>query len=101
MQICYHRFKHLLNCWGELNVDDNPVKNNSDTVTTIADAKKGQVPQLQCSLDGWIILMICRREVHPMEVVHVQLPPAVRALLISLDGCLDALLAEDVTTDGR
>jgi hypothetical protein len=44
--------------------------------------------------------MICRREVHPVEVIHVQLPPAVGALLISLDGSPDALLAEDVTTGG-
>jgi hypothetical protein len=35
-----------------------------------------------------------------VEVVHLQLPPAVGALLISLDGRPDALLAEDVTTGG-
>ena len=52
------------------------------------------------SQDGWTSLMICRRQVDPVEVLHVQLRPAVRALLINLDGSLDALLAEDVTTDG-
>ena len=45
--------------------------------------------------------MIYSREVYPLEVVNVQLPSSVREPLVNLDGILDALLAEDVTTDGR
>ena len=45
--------------------------------------------------------LLRRREIHAVKVVHGQLPPAGRALLLSLDCGLDTLLAKNVTADGR
>ena len=49
--------------------------------------------------NGWII-SVHGREVDTVKTVHGQHPTAGRALALSLDGGLDALLAEDVATDG-
>jgi hypothetical protein len=62
--------------------------------------KKGRVLRLHCAQNGWIS-SVHRRKVDPVDVSQVQLRPAGRALLLSLDGGPNALLAEDVAADSR
>lgn len=92
----------MLNCWEKLNANDDPVTNDgSDTITTMPVPKGSGAAALVHSQNSWVCLMICRWEVDTVIVVDSQLLPAGGALLLSLDGELDALLAEDVATDGR
>ena len=58
------------------------------------------MPMLRHAANGWI-MSVHGREVDMVKIVHGQHPTAGRALALSLDGGLDALLAEDVATDSR